>query len=98
MDIKIILNRLNVNELIEIKREVDNVLKTLKLENVIAIKDLNVSNRCLNACKVLNLTYLHEVASLARWEFKSGRQVGLRSLVEIEDLMHKNGYKWKDEA
>lgn len=62
------------------------------------IENLDLSVRCYTLLKNAGIKYLHELSIIKRSEIVKFRNLGNKSLREIEDVMNSRGLSFMDEA
>jgi DNA-directed RNA polymerase subunit alpha len=71
-------------------------MKTQK-ERSTKIEDLDISIRCLNSLKNMEIKDLKEMSNFTRVEISMFPYLGKRTITEISEMMCELGITWKDE-
>jgi len=59
------------------------------------ITELKLSTRVINALQTHNISTLREILEMSRTEFEEMKNLGKKSIQEIEEVLEKKGYKLK---
>ena len=87
--------KINVEQSIGSKPK-STVLKQQNEEFNIPIAQLNLSTRIVNALKMFNINTLGDLLKLSKEQFADIKNLGKKSIQEIEDVLKKKGYKLKE--
>lgn len=69
-----------------------------KLNKSTLIEDVDISIRCYQILKRLNILDVKDLSQYTKAGFMAYGFVGKRTVVEVEELMYELGIKWKDNA
>lgn len=97
METRVFFHKLQTPELLELKRELDTVIKYRKDKNYVLITDINYSVRACLVLRAAGIKYVEELATLKRTDCLKWRNCGWRTMKELEVLLKEHGLKWLDE-
>ena len=96
MDLKVILQDLETSTLVQIRHQIDNILKYRDKSLLSEVKYLDCSGRlknCLSACGILYLNQLTTFSEIRFIRDFSGK-IGSKSMKELNEIMIDKGFKW----
>ena len=70
-------------------------MRTIKEVMDLSVTNLDFSVRCTNCMKNMNVSTLSELTAKAKNEIASSRNVGKKSLEEIESKLSEFGLSWQ---
>lgn len=70
-------------------------MRTIKEVMDLSVTNLDLSVRCTNCMKNMNISNLSELTAKSKNEIASSRNVGKKSLEEIESKLSEFGLSWQ---
>lgn len=86
-----------VNKLLKMRSEIDDLLKELSYTEDKTFKEMPISHTLLFGLKMMKLesaTPIEFVSKISKSEFKRSRNIGVKSVKEMSDLLSKVGLEW----
>lgn len=86
-----------VNQLMQMRSQIDDLLKELSYEDSKKFSEMPVSHRLLFILREMgldNATPIELVTKISRSEFKRSRNVGPKTVKELVEVMEKTGLDW----
>lgn len=94
MNLSVLISKLEINELVELKKIINNNIN-LKLRNSdTGIDNLNISIRARNCLSYHRIYTLKQITKYKYDDFIKLRNVGYRTVSEINDLLLLHGLDW----
>ncbi len=94
MNLSVLISKLEINELIELKKIIDNNIN-LKLRNSdTGIDNLNISIRARNCLSYYGIYTLNQITKYKYDDFAKLKNIGYRTVSEINDLLLLHGLDW----
>ncbi len=90
-----LLKSAHVSELMEFRKELDDLIKSKLHGTSKDIIDLYVSVRCLNVCHHNGIKTLDDVSKYSIDEFIKLPNVGMKSVTELTDALNLFKMNWK---
>ena len=88
MKVNIDLSQMLLKDLIYMKKEIDKHINLKVNEHKTRINTLELSYRAYNCLKNCGILYLEDLTKISKKEFLKFRNVGKRSVEEIQDLLN----------
>ena len=86
-------------ELVDLIARAKVILKTKQLDKTNSlnteISDIGLSVRAMMVCYSNNITTVEELVNMTKNEFRSLKNVGAKSIQEIDEYFEKNNLNWK---
>ena len=95
MNTKLIFERIETSKLLEIKREIEQVIDVRQETSLTLIEELDISARCINCLKAADIKYLEELTNFKELELLKFSHFGKKSLTEIREQLKLKGLSWK---
>lgn len=96
MELKYILSKLSINELIQIKNDIDSLININNNRTVNKIDNwrLSLDNRLINTLEFYGLNTLEDITKKGKYEISKLRGIGKHALSQLDDIIESRKLSW----